>query len=137
MSYAITISPEYMHVAETYLSTMSIDKTAQRLSMTPREVTEMIAVPEVKRFIDKVFFDQGYNNRFKLRSLLDKLIEAKIAEAMETEVYTTKDLAELIALSHKMTMDHEKAAMPNVPNTAVQNNFYGDNYGKLLSKLVD
>jgi hypothetical protein len=86
--------------------------------------------------------DLGYRNKFKLAALLDEVIENKLAEARESEMYSSKDLADLIALSHKMRMDEIKAEQQSTTikqQTNVQINetpFGHGNYGKLMEKLL-
>jgi phage terminase small subunit len=108
----------------------------------------MLAKREVKQYIDQVYLDTGYRNRFKLADALDNLIEQKLEEAHESEVYTNKDLADLLQMAHKMRMDEmkaqadlEKAQASNIKNqTNVQINgevpFGQGNYGELMKKLL-
>ena len=136
----VNIAPENLEIANSYLSTGSAIKTAEQLSITPDKVMDVIEKREVKTYIDGVYLGQGYRNRFRLAELLDEVIEHKIEEARESDVYSTKDLADLISLAHKMSQDHAKAPSTNVKNlTAVQineNPFGTGNYGKLMEKLL-
>ena len=102
---------------------------------------------EVKQYIDTVYLDTGYRNRFKLADTLDTLIEKKMEEAEESEIYTSKDLADLLQMAHKMRIDEmkaqtelEKAKATNIKNqTNIQVNdggFGQGNYGKLMEKLL-
>ena len=102
----------------------------------------------LRRNILRISIKPGYRNRFKLASALDDLIEHKLEEAEESQVYTNKDLADLYSMAHKMRMDElkamaelEKAKATNVKNqTNVQINsempFGQGNYGKLMEKLL-
>lgn len=71
---------------------------------------------------------------------MDKLIEAKLEEAEESGIYSSKDLLEILQAAHKMRMDEIKATQGRVPSTAVQinetNNFGDSAYGKLMEKLM-
>ena len=82
---------------------------------------------------------------------LDKLIDQKLEEAEETELYTSKDLADLLMMQHKIRMDEmkaqtefEKAKNGNI-KTLKQNNvqintdvpFGQGNYGTLMKKLLE
>ena len=99
-------------------------------------------------YIDTVYLDTGYRNRFKLSETLDLLIEKKLEEADETEIYTNKDMADLLALAHKMRVEEmkaqtelEKAKAGNIKNQVnIQDNsgipFGQGNYGQLLKKLL-
>jgi hypothetical protein len=140
MTQEITkITPEGFDIANAFLLYGSVENTAEQLQIPRHEVVKIIQTPEVKRYLDGVYLDQGYRNRDKIGALLDKMIESKIAEAEESEIYTSKDLLELLQTAHKMRMEEIKIAKENnVPGVAVQvNNTFGDsNYGKLMSKLV-
>jgi phage terminase small subunit len=130
------------------LETGNISDVCRRLSITESDVSEMLAKREVKQYIDQVYLDTGYRNRFKLADALDNLIEQKLEEAHESEVYTNKDLADLLQMAHKMRMDEmkaqadlEKAQASNIKNqTNVQINgevpFGQGNYGELMKKLL-
>jgi len=91
----------------------------------------------------------GYRNKNNIGSVLDEMIESKLEEVRETGVYSTKDLADLLQMAHKMRMeeikaqtDLEKVNAGNIKNqTNVQINesipFGQGNYGKLMEKLLN
>ena len=125
----------------------SIPTVSTRLGLGEAQISEILNRREVKQYIDTVYLDTGYRNRFKLADTLDTLIEKKMEEAEESEIYTSKDLADLLQMAHKMRMDElkaqaelEKAKATNIKNqTNVQINdgaFGTGNYGKLMSKLL-
>jgi len=137
-------SPEGIEIANTYLATGSIARTAELCYITEDKVTEYLDKAEVRRYIDTVYLDTGYRNKFKLGSLLDKIIESKLEEAEESEIYTNKDLLDVMLLAHKMRMD-ELAAMAKATTVQNQTNvqinaegsvFGAGNYGKLMEKLL-
>jgi hypothetical protein len=143
----VKMSPEGLEIANSYLQHGSALKVAQLLAIDEGTVTETLNKREVKQYIDQVYLDTGYRNRFKLADALDKLIEEKFEEAKETEVYTQKDLADLLQMAHKMRMDEIKAqaefekarSAPIKSQTNVQINelpFGQGNYGKLMEKLL-
>ena len=137
MNEIIIISPESLEIANTYLATGSMEKTAQVLGLPTDQVSSYLARREVKEYVDQVFLDQGYRNRGKLFDLMEEIIESKLVEARESEMYTSKDLLEVVSLYHKMRTDEIKLAAPK-PSTQinVQNNDYGPGkYGELLAKL--
>jgi hypothetical protein len=143
MSELVKLGPEHFDVANGYLAYGSIEDTAEQLQLPRYEVVKILQMPEVKRYLDGVWLDMGYRNRDKIGRLMDRLIEAKLADAEETGIYTSKDLLEILALQHKMRMDEIKAQQAieeskNKVGTAVQiNNQFGDsNYGKLMEKLT-
>ena len=135
------LNPEVLEVAETYLKTMSTEETALILEMPKDEVMRTLAKKEVKRFVDTIFLELGYNNRFKLHDVMDKIIESKLEEAEETEVFSSKDLADLLLMKHKMRMDELKAeielqkAKGPGKQVNIQQNNYGDNLTDLIQRL--
>lgn len=139
------IAPEGLDLANKYLETGNIADTAKALCITTDKVVEMLDKAEVKRYIDAVYLDMGYRNRNKLGALLDEIIESKLEEARESEMYTSKDLVEIIQLSHKMRMDEIKAlkdaptAVKNQTNVQINGDsaFGSGNYGKLMEKLIN
>ena len=82
-------------------------------------------------------------------SLLDEMIQSKLDEAQESGVYSSKDLADLLQMAHRMRMDEikaqaelDKASSSNIRSqTNVQINegipFGQGNYGKLMDKLLN
>ena len=103
------ISPEGLEVANAYLELGNIPAVCARLAIDESECSEVLAKREVKGYIDQVYLDTGYRNRFKLASALDDLIDRKMEEAEESEIYSNKDLADLLQMAHKMRMDEIKA----------------------------
>ena len=143
----VKISPENLEVANAYLQNGSIQQVARSLAISENDVTEVLARREVRAYIDSIYLDHGYRNRFKLAETLDLLINEKLREAESTEMYTNKDLADLLQLAHKMRMDeiramteYEKSRETRIQNqTNVQINetpFGAGNYGKLMEKLL-
>jgi hypothetical protein len=139
MSNDITkISPEMFDVANAYLQYGTVEDTAEQLDVPRYEVVKILQTPEVKRYLDGVYMDQGYRNRDKLAKVLDRMIDAKLEEAEESGVYTGKDLLDLIAMVHKMRMDEIKANKEATPGVAVQVNqqFGGSEaYNKLMDRI--
>ena len=143
-----TISPEGLEVANSYLQFGNINAVVQSLGVSENQVVELLNKREVKKYIDTVYLDIGYRNRNNIAGLLDDMIESKLDEAKETGVYSSKDLADLLQMAHKMRMDEikaqadlEKAQATNVKSqTNVQINegvpFGQGNYGKLMEKLL-
>jgi len=142
------MSPEGLEIANSYLEHGSIPAVCDTLGVTEHEVAEVLNKREIKQYIDTVFLDTGDRNRFKLSETLDLLIEKKLEEAEETQIYTNKDMADLLALAHKMRIeemkaqiDLEKAKAGNIKNQVnIQDNsgipFGQGNYGQLLKKLL-
>lgn len=143
----LALDPEGLEVANCYLQTQSLTKTAEELGVSTELVASQLNRREVKTYIDGVFRDMGFNNRFKMRRAMDTLISKKFQELDEAGVGSSKDIADLLALSHKMTMEQldreiqlEKVRGTNVRSQVnVQINDgggQGSNYGSLLDKLL-
>jgi hypothetical protein len=140
----LNISPEALEVANLYLQTQNLEEVANTLDMPKEIITQILARKEVKAYIDNVFFDLGFNNRFKMRSAMDAIIKKKFQDLEESETGSTLDIAELLALSHKMTMneltkliEYEKLQQSGVRSQVnVQINDGGSKYDNLIEKLI-
>jgi hypothetical protein len=142
------ISPEGLEIANAYLELGSIPAVCSRLSIDEAKASEYLQKREVKAYVDQVYLDTGYRNRFKLAEVLDTLIDAKMEEAEESEIYTSKDLADLVGMAHKIRMDElkaqtelEKAKAQTIKTQVnIQDNsqvpFGQGNYGELMKKLL-
>jgi len=142
----LNISPENLDVANEYLQTQSIQQVSQNLAISPDQVSQVLQRREVRAYIDNVFLDVGFNNRFRMRSAMDALIQRKFQELEEAEIGSNKDIADLLALSHKMSMDIldrqiqlEKLKEANIKSQVnVQVNEFGNGskYNTLLEKIM-
>ena len=75
------ISPEGLEIANAYLELGNIPAVCSRLQIDEAKASEYLAKREVKAYVDQVYLDTGYRNRFKLAETLDTLIEKKMEEA--------------------------------------------------------
>jgi hypothetical protein len=144
----LKISPEALEIANCYLQLQDARQVAHELSIDPELVTTTLARKEVRGYIDQVFFDTGYNNRFLMRQAMDAIIRQKFQELDEAGVGSSKDIAELLALSHKMSMDLldreiqlEKIRQGNPGpqrqvNVQINEGGDGTKYGQLIHKLI-
>lgn len=142
----LEVSPENLTVCNAYLSHKTIEGAASSLDLEPSYVAQVLSQPSSKSYISTVFQDWGFNNRFKIRSALDAVISRKFQELDEAGTGSSKDIAELLELSHKMSMKElelqislEKAKTRSAPSkvTNVQvNDHGGSNYNKLLESLL-
>tara|TARA_E500000081_G_C6100714_1_gene337480 strand:- start:987 stop:1445 length:459 start_codon:yes stop_codon:yes gene_type:complete len=144
----VNISPEGMEVANSYLQFGNIRAVSDHLGVPEDKVSTWLNKREVKKFIDTVYLDKGYRNRNNIGNVLDEMIESKLEDAKESGIYSSKDLADLLAMAHKMRMDELKAqtdlAKAEASNIKTQNNvqinadvpFGQGNYGKLMEKLL-
>ena len=145
---ATNMSPEGLEIANAYLEKGSIPAVCSKLGVSENEVSEILNKREIKQYIDTVFLDTGYRNRFKISETMDMLIEKKLEESEETEIYTNKDMADLLQMAHKMRIDEikaqtdlEKAKSQTVKTQVnIQDNsgtpFGQGNYGQLIKKLM-
>ena len=141
----LDISPEALEIANCYLQDQDIQKVADSLGIRAELVSQILSRKEVKSYIDNVFFNLGYNNSFKMRKAMDAIIKKKFQELEESEMGSTKDISELLALSHKMTMDEmsrqielEKLRQSNNIRSQVnvQINEGGSKYETLIQRLL-
>ena len=134
------VAPELFEITTEYTKTLDIGKTARALELSEHEVVEMLDKKEAKRYINAIFLEQGYLNRNKLNDVMTTIIEQKLEEMEETGLGSNKDILEILKFAHTMRMDHEKVSKEEAPGTQVnlqQNNtFGGDNYQKLMEKIV-
>ena len=145
---ATKMSPEGLEIANAYLELGNIQSVCIRLKVDENTVQDFLGKREIKQYIDQVYLDTGYRNRFKIAHALDDIIDKKFDEAEESQIFTNKDIADLLQMAHKMRMDEikamadlEKAKASNIKNqTNVQINselpFGQGNYGKLMEKLL-
>lgn len=140
----LRISPEGLEIANCYLQTQDVSTVATTLDIPIDIVAATLAKKDIKDYVNQVFFDVGYNNRFKMREAMDSLITRKMSEMLEADIGSSKDIADLLALSHKMSMDLmdkeiqlEKAKSDKLQTQVnVQVNNDGTKYGALIEKLL-
>jgi predicted XRE-type DNA-binding protein len=144
----IDISPEALEVANCYLQLQDVKKVADELDIPTELVTQILNKREVASYVDHVFFNVGFNNRFKMRAAMDAIIKKKFQELEESDMGSTKDIAELLALSHKMTMEElskqielkklEQTSIKNQVNVQINEGFSdGTKYGNLIQQLMN
>jgi len=144
----LNISPEALEVANCYLQCQDPREVANQLDLSPEAVTNILARREVRGYIDAVFMDTGYNNRFLLRRAMDALIKQKFSELEEGGVGSNKDIADLLQLSHKMSMDlldrqiqleklrQGSSTGPQKQVNVQINELDGSKYSQLVQRLV-
>lgn len=143
----LQIAPEALEVANCYLQLNDARKVADELDLPVTLVTEILARREVKAYVDHVFRDTGFNNRFEMRAAMDALIKRKFQEMHEADVGSTKDITELLALSHKMSMDlldreiqlakAQQAVGPaKQVNVQINEGLDGSKYSHLINRLL-
>jgi len=144
----VPISPEGVEVANAYLTMGNIKGASEILGIGADKISQVLATREVKKYIDTIYLDTGYRNRNNIASLLDEMIASKVEEAQESQQYTSKDLADLISLAHKIRVDEAKleierekqrdVTIKNQTNVQINDGgtFGAGNYGKLMDALM-
>lgn len=143
----VEISPEALEIANAYLQLQDVRAVADEVGVSLDLVNTVLGRREVKAYINQVFFDTGFNNRYKMRAAMDAVLRKKFQEMEEGDVGSNKDIAELLALSHKMTvelLDREIAleklktenTLKSQVNVQINENGDGTRYGALIAKLI-
>lgn len=125
------LDPVMLALANDYLSGKGIDELADEYGITEDRVTSVIEKKEVKNYIDSVFATQGYLNRIKRINLINAVIDQKIQEAVETGIYSKKDLLDW--MKHLQEVETGLKPKQTGPQVAVQIN----NYDKLMRDLME
>lgn len=144
----LDISPEALEIANCYLVTQDLQTVATELDLPPETVSQILNKREVKAYIDNVFFNIGFNNRFRMHAAMDAVIRKKFQELEESDMGSTKDIAELLALKHKMTMDEkakdleilklQQSGIKNQVNVQINEGLSdGTKYGDLIQRLMN
>lgn len=145
----LNISPEALEIANCFLQEQDIHKVSDTLGISSNIVSEILNRREVKAYVDSVFLNVGFNNRFLLRQAMDTIIRKKFQELEESGIGSNKDIVDILALSHKMTME-EMARMieleklrtsqgvKNQVNVQINDGFSdGTRYGDLIQRLIN
>lgn len=141
----LCIAPESLEVANIYLELGDIGETAAALGIGKELVVAILAKKEVRHYVDTVFLNAGWFSRSKIAAALDTIIEKKLRELEEAEIGSSKDIADLLMMAHKMRME-EIAAIAKANgdgnikrqvNVQINDGVGGNNYNALVQKLVD
>jgi DNA-binding CsgD family transcriptional regulator len=140
------LAPEDMEIANTYLETMDMNETAQRLSISIHQVSDYINKPTVQKYLTEVFMDTGYRNRFKLGKLLDDIIDKKLEELEEAGITSSKDIMEILDMVFKIRkmeidsairLEEIRLGKPKRQTNIQINNPGADPYQDFTKKLLD
>jgi len=143
----LAIAPESLEVANAYLTNPNIAAVSDALGVPPEIVSQILERKEVRAYINSVFFSTGFNNRFQVRDLMDTLIKKKLQDMDEADSGSSKDITEILALSHKImieTLDKEiqlekiRAGNQLKQQTNIQINegIGGSKYSSLIEQLL-
>ena len=128
---APALDPVVLALANDYLSGKGVVEIADEYGISEDRVTAVIEKKEVKNYIDSVFATQGYLNRIKRINLINSVIDQKIQEAVETGIYSKKDLLDW--MKHLQEVEASLKPKQTGPAVAVQIN----NYDKLMRDLME
>jgi len=147
----LQISPENLEVANCFLELQDSQKVADTLDLPSDMVTRILGRQEIKSYVNQVFFEVGFNNRFRMRELMDTLIKKKLSDMQESETGSNKDILDIIALSHKMSMEqldreialeklkqgNQASGIKSQVNVQINDGLGdGTKYGALINKLL-
>lgn len=139
-----TISPEGAEIANTYLeNACSIKATSEILGIPTHTVSAALHDPMVKNYVTGVLRESGYRHMENILNKLDSVIDMKWEELEEAEIGSSKDIADLLQMAHKMRMDMSRLLQADTKNDAptkqnnTQVNVFGEGkYGALIEKLL-
>jgi len=125
------LDPVFLSIANDYLQGKEIVEMAEDYGLPADRITAVLEKKEVKMYIDNVYLTQGYLHRLKRLAIINKVIDQKMDEALETGIYSKKDLLEWL----KLLGDMENTAKPKQtgPAVAIQVN----NYERLMKDLIN
>ena len=125
------VDPLFLGIANKFLAGETVSAIATEYRLPDDRVTSILEKREVKSYIDGVYTSQGYMNRMKRLELINRVVEAKVQEAILTDEFSKKDLLDWM----KLLNDMEAQAKPKAsgPAIAVQVN----NYDRLMKDLIN
>ena len=141
-----SISPEGARVAQAYLQAgCDVNVASQILGVEPHEVSRIIQERVVDNFITQVISDSSLRHMDAITEKMDEIILKKMNEMDELDMGSSKDIADLLQMLHKMQVDKTRIIADKIKknekiqqgNTNVQvNNFDSSNYGRLMENLI-
>jgi len=125
------LDPVFLSIANDYLSGKDISEMSDEYALPEDRITAVLEKKEVRSYIDSVYTTQGYLNRVKRMNLINRVIDQKMTDALETGIFSKKDLLDWL----KLLNDMEAQATPKKtgPAVAIQVN----NYDRLMKDLID
>lgn len=125
------LDPVILAIANDYLSGKSIDTIADEYGISTDRVTSVVEKREVKAYVDNVMATQGYLNRVRRIALINNVIDQKVQEAVETGIYSKKDLLDW--MKHLADVEATLKPVAKGPAVAIQVN----NYDRLMKDLLE
>lgn len=134
------LQPEELEVAESYIAAgFSLLDTAEILGISKEATSEILQRRPVKKYVDQIIGEYGYNNHFRLSALIEKVIDQKMVELEEAEIGSSKDIADLIKLAIEWTKVRSamiKEDQKIGKQTNVQINEFDGHYRGFMEKLL-
>ena len=141
------ISPEGAEIANTYLElNCDITKTSETLEIPGHEINRILSTKPVQNYIIQVLTDIGMRSMDKITESMEGLIDAKMAEMNELDMTSSKDVADLLQMMHKMQVEKSKLLTAKIPKDTLPNQrnqqvniFNADDnsqYAKLMRAIV-
>jgi len=149
------LSPEGLKVAEAYImSGGDIEKTSKELGLPVADLQSELNKREIKEYVDRIYHEAGFRNRFKMARVMDELIAKKLEEMDDTDMGSSKDILDLLQTQHAIKMKElefeakvkkellelerkkEEVQIKNQTNNQYNNYVIEESsYDKLISKL--
>ena len=148
-SEVVQLQPEQLTIANCYLQCGSVEKTAAELDLPTDIVAQTLQLPHVRAYTTQLFMETGFANRHVIRRAMDAVIRQKLQELEDSQTGSNKDIADLLQLSHKMSMDlldrelqlaklQQQVSDAQIRNqTNIQINGTDTQYAKLIQQLLD
>ena len=119
----MTFDVRYIELANDRLEGMSMEDLALKYTLPAFRIAEVLELPEVKRYQDSFLQNVGFTSKLRRARLIEQIIEEKIKEMEESEIWSRKDIIEIL----KVAQDEDKLLTPKTPavqlNTEVTNNY--------------
>lgn len=125
------LDPLILEVANCILEGRNIQDIADEFSVPGDVITNIAEKKEVKAYINQVYLSEGYMNRIKRLKLMDTVINQKLEDALETGLYSKKDLLDW--LKEYNVMEQNTKPKNTTPAVAIQVN---NNYENLMKDLA-
>jgi hypothetical protein len=145
---ASEITPEGAEIANTYLELgCDIQKASEVLDIPAHRINTILSDKFVKGYITQVMTDAGLRKMTSITERMEDLIDKKMEEMENLDMVSSKDVADLLNMVHKMHTEQAKIVVASTPKegsnkipTNQQINVFAadDNsqYGKLMKAII-
>ena len=125
------IDPVLLAIANESLAGTDITEISEKFNVPRDLIVQILDKKEVANYMNTVMLNQGYLNRAKRLKLINDVIIQKIQDAVESGVYSKKDLLDWIKHLHEV----EQAVRPK--ENIKQGSQTVTNYEVLLDELYE